>query len=39
MVTILKAAIAAEKAEALEQRKYENPASAENSQAGEKGRN
>ena len=39
MVTILKAAIAAEKAEALEQKKYENPTSAENSQAGEKGRN
>ena len=38
MVTILKAAIAAEQAQAAEERKYNNPASAEGSKAGQKGR-
>ena len=39
MVTILKAAIAAEKAEVLDELKYNNPVSDKGSQTGEKGRN
>lgn len=39
MVNILKAAIAAEKADALEQKKYENPADSKDDQADRKGRN
>ena len=39
MVNVLRAAIAAEQAQALEERKYNNPAPTEGSSAGEKGRN
>ena len=39
MVNVLRAAIAAEQAQAQEERKYNNPAPTEGSSAGEKGRN